>query len=76
MLINPNTITADQHCIEVLVKKINSKGSDRMKITKDDLAFIVMFNDGYLEETISEVLNLTESEYEMMYNKLLPELDR
>lgn len=47
-----------------------------MKINKDDLAFIVMFNDGYLEETISEVLNITEQEYEIMYNRLLPELDR
>jgi len=47
-----------------------------MRINKDDLAFIVMFNDGYLEETISEKLNLTESEYEIMYSKLLPELDR
>jgi len=47
-----------------------------MIINKDDLTFIVMFNDGYLEETISEKLNLTEPEYEMMYNRLLPELDR
>ncbi len=47
-----------------------------MKLNKDDLTFITMFNDGYLEETISEVLNITELEYEMMYNKLYAFLER
>jgi len=47
-----------------------------MKINKYDLTFITMFNDGYLEETISEVLNLTELEYELMYNRLYTLLDR
>ena len=47
-----------------------------MKITIDEWRFISMFNNGYLESTISELLNLTESEYEIMYNRLLPVLDR
>jgi len=47
-----------------------------MKLNKDDLAFITMFNDGHLEETISLELNLTEQEYELMYNKLYNFLER
>lgn len=47
-----------------------------MKLNQEEKTFIRMFNDGYLEETISEVLNITEPEYEMMYNRLLLELDR
>lgn len=47
-----------------------------MKLNKDDLAFITMFNDGHIEETISEVLNLTEQEYELIYNRLYNFLER
>jgi len=47
-----------------------------MKLTEEEKIFIKLFNDGYLEETISEVLNITESEYELMYNRLSGHLDR
>ena len=47
-----------------------------MKLTNEEKIFIRLFNDGYLEETISEKLNLTEQEYEELYNRLSEHLDR
>lgn len=47
-----------------------------MKLTEEEKIFIRLFNDGYLEETVSEKLNLTEKEYELIYNKLFNFLDQ
>jgi len=43
---------------------------EKMKLNRDERDFVRMSLNGYTEETISEVMNLTESEYRALDEKL------